>query len=162
MDALGMLYERHGAAVRSVCLRLAPEKGPEFADDTAQAVFLTFLDTLGRYEERGQLRSWLFGIAARHCRSARRRWWNRMRLHRESGAVSAGVAMPGPSAHARLSARQRVVQALQGLPDAQREVLVLHVLEGMAVSEVADALAISENSVSTRLYRARKAMEKTA
>ena len=58
-----------------------------------------------------------------------------------------------------MAAREAVVRALTGLPDAQREVLVLHVLEGMEIDEVALVLNISENAVSTRLYRARRAME---
>lgn len=159
MEALGVLYARYGGDVRSVCLRLAPDQGPEFADDTCQAVFLVFLDTLGRYEEQGKLRSWLFGITARRCRSARRQWWRRLSIHRRAGVASAGLAAPLPSAPERMAAREAVVRALTGLPDAQREVLVLHVLEGMEIDEVALVLNISENAVSTRLYRARRAME---
>lgn len=159
MESLGVIYARYGADVRSVCLRLAPGQGPEFADDTCQAVFLTFLDTLDRYEERGKLRSWLFGITARRCRSARRQWWRRLSIHRRAGAASAGLAAPQPPASERLAAREAVVRALTRLPDAQREVLVLHVLEGLEITEVAVALDISENAVSTRLYRARRAME---
>jgi RNA polymerase sigma factor (sigma-70 family) len=159
MDALGVIYARYGADVRGVCLRLAPEQGPEFGDDTCHAVFLVFLDTLDRYEERGKLRSWLFGIAARRCRSTRRQWWRRLSIHRRAGAASAGLAAPSATTPERIAAREEVVHALKGLPDAQREVLVLHALEGMDIAEVALALNITENAVSTRLYRARRAME---
>ncbi len=158
-DALGPLYIRYGADVRRLALRLDPAADPATADDICQSVFLLFLDTLPRYEERGRLRSWLFGITTRQCRARRRRWWNRFRIHRSSGAASAGVAVGSASIDRRLEARQAVEQALERLPDAQREVLVLHHLEGMSIQEIALALDISENAVSTRLYRARRTME---
>jgi len=159
VEALGVLYARYGADVRRLALRLDPNRDASSADDICQAVFLTFLDTIDRYQEQGTLRGWLMGITARHCRSATRRWWNRLRIHNRAGTSSAGVAMAGSSAEARLEARQTITAALRALPEPQREVLVLHHLEGLTVTEVAAALGISENAVSTRLYRARRAME---
>lgn len=159
LQALGVLYARHGADVRRLALRLAPLRGPEFADDICQAVFLTFLDTIDRYREQGQLRSWLFGITSRHCRSRQRRWWHRLGIHQRGGAGTAGVAPGQASVDVRMEARQAIAEALDALPDAQREVLVLHHLEELTIPEVAAALSISENAVSTRLYRARRAME---
>ena len=158
-DALGPLYIRYGADVRRLALRLDPSTDPATADDICQSVFLTFLDTLPRYEEQGRLRSWLLGITARQCRAQRRRWWHRFRIHRQSGVASSGMAPAQPSIDARLEARQAVAQALADLPDAQREGLVLHHLEGLSIPEVALALNISENAVSTRIYRARRSME---
>ncbi len=159
MDALGTLYRRHGGAVRTVLLRADPAGGPQAADDLAQDTFLSFLDTLDRYEHRGRLRSWLYGIALRKARSDRRRWWRRLGLGRREGFGAAGVAAPAPAPDERLADRQRIDAAMASLPAAQREALVLVAVEGLAVAEAARVLGISENAVSTRLYRARKALE---
>ncbi len=158
LRALGVLYARYGADVRRLALRLDPQRGEPAADDICQTVFLTFLDTLARYTESGHLRAWLLGITSKHCRSTRRRWWTRLRLVERWGA-GAGVALAYAPVDARLEARQTIEQALAALPEAQREVLVLHHLEGLGIPEVALALGVSENAVSTRLYRARRAME---
>jgi len=158
LHALGVLYARYGADVRRLALRLDPQRGEPAADDICQAVFLTFLDTLSRYTETGHLRAWLLGIASKHCRTAKRRWWTRLRLVERWGA-GAGVALAQAPVDARLEARQAIEQVLAALPEAQREVLVLHHLEGLGIPEVALALGVSENAVSTRLYRARRAME---
>lgn len=161
LRALGTLYTRYGADVRRLALRLDPTADPATADDICQTVFLTFLDTLERYEHRDTLRGWLLGITARHCRSTTRRWWRRLRIRTHAGWSAAGVA-PGPAAaDTRLEAREAVARALAVLPAAQREVLVLHHLEGLSIPAVARILHISENAVSTRLYRARRAMEAT-
>lgn len=159
LQALGVLYTRYGADVRRLALRLDPHRGPSAADDICQAVFLTFLDTLPRYTHQDRLRGWLLGITARRCRSVKRRWWSRLRIHALGGRQSAGVAAASANADTRLEARQAIAHAFAALPEAQREVLVLHHLEGLSIPEVAEALDISENAVSTRLYRARRAME---
>jgi len=157
LDALGVLYARYCADVRRLAMRLDHRRSEAAADDICQAVFLTFLDTLPRYREQHRLRAWLLGITSRHCRSHRRRWWSRFRLLERWGP--AGVAYAQAPVDARMEARQAIQAALASLPDAQREVLVLHHLEGLDIPEVACALEISENAVSTRLYRARRAME---
>lgn len=157
LDALGVLYARYGADVRRLALRLDPGRGPSAADDICQAVFLTFLDTLPRYQHQDRLRSWLLGITTRQCKARRQRWWSRLQLLDRWGP--AGVPKAQAPVDARMEARQAIEAALAALPAAQREVLVLHHLEGLSIPEVAEVLEVSENAVSTRLYRARRAME---
>ena len=161
-DALGPLYQRYGADVRSVILRVEPQMVREDADDLCQEVFLTFVDTLGRYTEQGQLRSWLFGIAVRKARSWRRRRWGRRLLGLQHGAAAAGVSLHAVRPTEQIDARHRIQNILESLPAAQREVLVLHVIEGLSARETSDVLGISENAVATRLRRARKTMKEAA
>jgi RNA polymerase sigma factor (sigma-70 family) len=158
MDALGALYQRHGGAVRTFLRRVEPTLGTEEADDTCQETFLTFHRTLGRYEHRGKLRSWLFGIALHTARGERRKRWWRQVLRMRRGDEAAGVALRRDDPAARVDAHQQVVALLAGLPAAQREVLVLTALEGLSVKEAAEVLGIPENAASTRLYRARAAL----
>ena len=158
MQALGHLYARHGAAVRSVALRTDPASGPDVADEICQETFLAFFETLHRYEHRGNLKSWVFGIAIKKARGRRRRWWHRLGIRERAGAEAAGVALGREDVDARLDARARIDGLLRELPEAQREVIVLVHVEGMSVQEAASVLGISENAASTRLYRARAAL----
>ncbi|MCB9743278.1 MAG: sigma-70 family RNA polymerase sigma factor [Alphaproteobacteria bacterium] len=160
LSAIGALHRRYGQDVTSVLLRMAPQLALEDAEDLCQEVFLTFLDTLPRYEEQGRLRSWLYGIAARKARARQRRWWGRLSLRRQHGAAAAGVSLSHSRPEQQASARRQLAQALAELPDSQREVLVLHVIEGLPGAEVARALGISENAVRTRLHRARQTLAK--
>ena len=50
--------------------------------------------------------------------------------------------------------------AIDRLPDGTREVFVLREVEGMSTMEVADALAVSEAVVKTRLSRARATLRR--
>ncbi len=54
--------------------------------------------------------------------------------------------------------RHQINRAMAGLPRAQREVLILYVIQNMSGDQIADALKVRINTVWTRLRRARIAM----
>ena len=154
MQALGPLYARYGGAVRSLLVRTEPALGRSGAEDLGQEVFLTFLDTLERYQHEGRLRSWLYGIAVRKARGWRRRGWVRWALGRQHGEQAAGVSLHRDRTEERIEARRRVDQALASLPTGLREVIVLRRVEGLSARETARVLGISENAVNIRAHRA--------
>jgi len=93
------------------------------------------------------------------ARNWRRKSWLRWLKGVEHGAEAAGVALGGSRIEERVDARLRIDALMRKLPASQREVLVLHVIEGLSALETAEALGISENAVATRLHRARKVMQ---
>jgi RNA polymerase sigma-70 factor (ECF subfamily) len=159
LRALAPLYERHAGEVRSMLLRTHPSLGREGADDLAQEVFLTFMDTLGRYVHQGKLRSWLYGIAIRKARAWRRRHWLHLALGKQHGLVASGTATAPDRTEERVAAALRVESVLESMPQTQREVVVLRMIQGLSGEETAQILGISENAVGTRLHRARQALE---
>lgn len=68
------------------------------------------------------------------------------RLYARNSSPSAGAE--------RAEARQRVQQALQQLPECDRELLVLRHLEQLSTAEIASVLGIGEGAVYTRHLRA--------
>ena len=159
LEALGLLYQRHGAPVRSFLLRVEPTMSREDADDLTQETFLTFNKKIGGYTEQGKLRSFLFGIAARKTKAWRRKRWWRGALRLQQGEAASGTSLHQENPEERLAAREQLVAALEALPPAQRQVLILSVVEGLSVQETAKTLGIQENAVSTRLYRARRTLK---
>lgn len=162
LRALAPIYQRHGGEVRRLLLRTSPSLGPEGADDLAQEVFLTFIDTLGRYKHQGKLRSWLYGIAIRKARAVRRGQWLRSALRRQHGLAASGIATAPDRTEQRVEARERIAAILDAMPQTQREVVVLRLIQGLTGEETAKVLGISENAVGTRLHRAREALEENA
>jgi RNA polymerase sigma-70 factor (ECF subfamily) len=135
------------------------------AEDVVQEVFLTFLTTLGRFEGRSSVSTWLFGIL-HHKVQDRRREQARGRqmtsiddetLDRQFDAQ--GKWIVPPVAPDRLAASNQagvaVRQCLDDLPPLQREVFHLRQVEELPAADVGAMVGESDGHVRVLLYRAR-------
>ena len=137
--------------------------------DLSQEVFLRVFRTIGRFQGRSALRTWVYRIVVNGARN-RRRWFQRHRcacvvqldehiqVHGEPPAP-AGVASP-ELALDRKERGEQVWRALATLPLEQRSTIVLKELHGMRYSEVAYALGVTTSAVKSRLTRARGALRR--
>jgi RNA polymerase sigma-70 factor, ECF subfamily len=135
------------------CARLG---GPKVdSEDAAHDVLIIMLDRLDSLRDPSSFSSWLFGITRRVLAKHRRQAW----VKRWVPGFVPDPADPDPSPYhrARLSeTSRRVQQALEQLPPAQREVLVLCDLEERTDLEVSELLGIPLGTVKSRLRLARK------
>src|SRR5437899_2287042 len=69
--AFATLMKRHGALVLGVCRRILRDHA--LAEDAFQAVFIILAKRAGAIRKRDAVASWLFGVAQRVARQARRR-----------------------------------------------------------------------------------------
>ncbi|MEV1072515.1 RNA polymerase sigma factor [Micromonospora parva] len=124
-------------------------------EDAADVVAETFLVAWRRRRDIpvvGEARLWLYGVARRVLANHHRGGVRRQRLgERLRQQIAASVPDPGSAVPERLAVRA----ALAGLPEADREVLMLTVWEGLQPHEVAAVLGVSPAAVRTRLSRAR-------
>ncbi|WP_035373380.1 RNA polymerase sigma factor [Pseudoduganella violaceinigra] len=118
------------------------------ADDLVQDTVERGWSRIGQWRPDGDLRAWLFGIMHNlHIDQLRRSPPPAMEL--DDGAL------PAPAAGSPLEMRD-LERALQLLPAAQREVLLLVALEEMRYEDVAATLGIPLGTVMSRLSRARE------
>jgi RNA polymerase sigma-70 factor (ECF subfamily) len=124
--------------------------------DVLQEVWLKAFQGIGRLDKPGAVRAWLYkltrGLAVDRVRkdSAAER---RERLHAEERADTG----PDPSFDGEeVSAVHR---ALDEIDIRHREVLVLHFLEEMTVTEVAAVLGCPAGTVKSRLHHAKRALQ---
>jgi RNA polymerase sigma-70 factor, ECF subfamily len=155
MPALGLLYDRHHAAVRGFVGRCS--RGD--AEDTVQETFLTAARKAHSYDGRASCKPWLIGIAARLLQHERRSW------ARFSNAVerlfASEITVPDRDPQETALARedtQRLQSALNALTPTRRVVLVMAEIEEMPCDEIARALDIPIGTVWTRLHHARKSL----
>ncbi len=155
-SAFAQLVEKHQRLVFGVALSGA--RDPAQAEDVAQQAFVEAWRELPRLRDHGRVGSWIAGIARNLARG-----WSRhtaRRRKREQAALQAetpAVATPLDSALDR-ETRSLVRDALETIPAAYREVLVLYYMQGRSAAEVASTLGISVDLVKQRLTRGRRAL----
>ncbi len=144
------LYEANYGDVLAYAVRRCPS--PADAEDVVAETFVVAWRRIDEVPPGDEARLWLFGTARlvrlNHHRTDRRRRSllerirTRFRPHR-----------PGPDA--AVAERARIRRAFGELREADREVLQLHVWEGLSAEQIATALEISTAAVWKRLQRAR-------
>jgi RNA polymerase sigma-70 factor, ECF subfamily len=166
-QAFARLVALHEGMVFNLAARLLGD--PEEARDVAQDVFLQVYRTLGRFEARSTLKTWIYRIVVNQCRN-RQRWWRRRRKEHScpidalTPADEARLAERGPrpdGPEERLERRERahaVQSALLQLSFEHRAVLLLREVEGLSCEEIAGALELPAGTVKSRLSRAREAL----
>lgn len=127
------------------------------ADDLAQAAIARALDRAGQYAPGTRFEAWLFRIA-------RNLWLDQLRRRKVRGpaigleAAEHAADAPGAGAAERQLLLVQTMAAFDALPEPQREVAALVLLEGFAYQEAADILAIPLGTVMSRLHRARRTL----
>jgi len=133
-------------------------------EDVMQQAYVSAYLHLDQFAGLARFSTWLVRIALNEAIN-RRRQAPRLVLIEDS-LEEADVAMNqmagGRTPEQEAAERELVYlveEAVDGLPEMYRQVLVLREIEGMNTAEVAEALAISEDVVKTRLHRARALLQ---
>lgn len=156
--AFERLYERFERNVYGLCRRLLTSD--DAAEDAAGQVWLAVWTSLGSLRQAEAFTGWLRQTITRTCARARRRrrWWSWFSEAEsdDSGALDPVAEQPTASEGlARDEQAEAVRAALERLSPEHREVVVLHHLEGLGVSEIAATLGVAVGTVKSRLGRAR-------
>ncbi len=149
------LYLEHAAELRLALARLCG-RGAD-ADDLLQEVFVVAVRRSGELAQARNEKGWLYGVAVKLAAGRRRR----MAFRRWLGLDEAGEVASAESPSRTLEQKEASLllqRALDALPAAKREVLVLFELQGLSGEEVAHAMGTSVGTVWTRLFHARKAL----
>ena len=152
--AFTALVDREGPDIHAYLVRRAPAE----AEDLLGRVWVEAYASRRSFDPmRGSARSWLFGVA-RHV--LLRAWRDRPPEPRDHMLTTAPVD-PWDEVDARLdsAALARPLRAaLGGLPEVDREMLLLIAWEQLTPTEAAAVVGIPPATARTRLHRARSRM----
>jgi RNA polymerase sigma-70 factor (ECF subfamily) len=135
-----------------------------FVDDVVQEIFLVVHRRLAEFEARSSMKTWLYGIVRRvvadHRRTLRRKpAFGGAPLSTDVHGLG-DASVQGPDASAEQAEQVRLLHRLLGeLDDDKREAFILAEFEGMTMAEIAEALDVNPNTLSSRLRAARREFE---
>jgi len=148
-DALGRIYEKYKNDL--LILAIALLNNASAAEDVVHDVFVTFVQSLARFQLTGSLKGYLLTCAANLARNA-----NKAKQHRSIEANPAGPACSSANGPAQSiicnEELQRLSDAMAQLPYDQRETIMLHFQAEMTFKNIAASLGIPVNTAKSR-YR---------
>jgi len=147
------LFEAVYARMRALAGPAAPD-----LEDLIQVAAEQAFKSLGRFDGRSDVSTWLYGVCYRVLLN-QRRWYKRWKVRFSYLDVNHEPIDQDPTPHELLEARARARQlhrVLARMSDKYRAVIVLHDLRELSVREIADIVSCHELTVRSRLRDARK------
>lgn len=155
-SAFDDLVHRHMKDAFAFAVRLTGD--PQEAEELSQEGFVKAFGALAAFRGEASFRSWLYQILINLHRDRRRRWKREeTRLQVVKDETERRQARNVEDTSMQADELSGVVKdRVQTLPDRQREVLVLHVYQGLDYREIANVLGCSYDDVKMNLSLARK------
>lgn len=156
-EHLAIIMDEHG----EYCLRVAYlyVKDWAIAEEIVQDVFFSYYRQQERFEQRSSLKTYLVKITVHKSHDYLRSWKNKRHILFEKLHIGASKRTPETNLLEK-DERRILTAALFELPITYREVIILYYYQELKVREIAEVLACTENTVKTRLRRARQLLQK--
>jgi len=156
-QAFAHLVETYKTPVYNLAYRMLHSRSE--AEDAAQEIFLRAYTKLATYDHQRRFSTWLLSIASNYCIDVlRRRRATFVNIDDVAFALPSEVAGPERSA-INQEQRDAVARAISRLPDTYRLVTVLRYYHDLSYEEIERITNLSEATVKTRLFRARRQLE---
>ena len=163
-DAFGPLVKKYQKGVHALVWRKIGDF--HIAQEITQDAFLNAYQKLGTLKNHNLFAGWLYVIASNLCLD----WLRKNRLPMESLDVEdtnevdkvsySQYTVEKRESEADEKRREVVKDLLKKLPESERTVMTLHYLGEMTIKTISEFLGVSQNTVKSRLSRARNRLRK--
>jgi RNA polymerase sigma-70 factor (ECF subfamily) len=162
-EAFAEIVHRYETPIYNFVLRQV--RHGNAAEDVTQDVFLRLVQNAADFKHEARFSTWLYTIARNLCVDHLRKQSHRRHpsLDQPPSGDSTGtrpmidnVADGHPRASVERTAASgevagRIVEAVQGLPEEQREVFLLREIANLPFKEIAHITGVGENTVKSRM-----------
>lgn len=156
-QAFSQLYLRYQPRLVKYCARVLRDDVAQAADLVDEAMFDVWRSA-GSFAGKSKPSTWIYSIARNKVISWLRKT-SAMTLEDES--ILDTLVDTAATPHEELAMddlKQHLLRLMDQLSDEHREILKLTYFDDLSIKEAADVLGISENTVKTRMFYARKRM----
>lgn len=126
-------------------------------EDVMQQTYLNAFRHLGQFRSHARFSTWLTRIAVNEAIQRGRRRDRRAEVGMDDAGSDGRPAMTPDPEHAAYATElgHLLDSVVDALPDSYRVVFVLREIEGLSIAETAESLDLTEDTVKTRLHRAK-------
>ncbi|KOS69797.1 hypothetical protein AEA09_08545 [Lysinibacillus contaminans] len=126
------------------------------AEDLVQETFVKFYEKMEQFREEASVKTYLYRIAINNCHSHLASWRYKKLQVIESWSKLMGESVDPENNVLANESDALLVAAIEKLPTKYKDVLLLFHFAELSLKEVSETLKMPENTVKTRLRRARK------
>lgn len=162
LDAFTELVHRYQGKIYQTIFQLT--KNRLDTDDLAQETFMKAFKSLREFKQKSSFYTWLYRIAVnltlnflkkRHKEKGRESYTEN---YSPSGADGFPASSP-ENYSLKKELGEKLKEAIESLPLVYKAAFILVSHQGMSHSQAAEVLRCSENTVSWRMYKARKILQ---
>ncbi len=158
--AFELLLARHKRSVYNIAYKFLNDEGE--AEDITQEVFIRVYRASKTYSPEAKFTTWLYTIVKNLCFNAIRKKRSADVVHFDDEEIPEIPAKGDDPSEifSKEQIRERVIKAVNGLPENLRIAVVLQKLKGLSYEEIAKILDCSVNAVKLRVHRAKEILSK--
>ena len=162
------IVERYQSKVFSIIYGIL--RNHNDAEDIAQQVFAKIYFSIGNFDFRSSLLTWIYKITVNECYDYLRKKKVRklvyesdfsedeaQRMERSEPAIESAAPIDQALAN-----RDLIAKLLEKVSEEDRNLLMLKEVEGHSVEELARMTGMNENTIKVKLFRARQKLVKAA
>ena len=147
---MGQVVDQHIDIIKNYSnmvfhLALSKTKNLQTAEDVVQETFLRLIKANPTFESEEHIKAWLIRVTINCCNKV----WNSAWFRRTTSLKE------DISSQREFGERSEVYYAVLELPEKYRILVYLYYYEDMSISQIARTLHMKENTVTTRIHRAR-------
>ncbi len=154
--AFAAIYDKYADRLHSYCFVMLRDHND--ASDALQETFVNAATKLGQLRNPEKLRPWLFAIARNEARAIGR---DRARVQPEDDLSDSLVSDPDPAyGLAQEELKELVWASVAGLQERDRELMTLHLVEGLEGQDLANAVGVETQHLHVMVSRMKDRVEK--
>ena len=148
------LYEHYAPKMLGVCIRYVKDR--DQAEEIMIGGFIKVFNKLDQFKKQGSFEGWIRRIMVNECLTFIRK---NKSIYLEVDIEAARATPDYSNLESNLQAEE-LLQMIHELPTGYQTVFNLYAIEGYSHKEIAEHLAISENTSKSQLSRARSLLQK--
>ncbi len=162
------IVERYQAKVYSIIYGILRNRND--AEDIAQQVFAKVYFSIGNFDNRSSLLTWIYKITVNECYDYLRKKRVRKLVYESDFSEEDSRRMENSDAvmdreapvDQTLARHDLAVKLLDKVSEEDRKLILLKEVEGHSVEELAKMTGMNENTIKVKLFRARQKLVKAA
>lgn len=162
------IVERYQAKVFSIIYGILRNRND--AEDIAQQVFAKIYFSIGNFDFRSSLLTWIYKITVNECYDYLRKKRVRKLVYESDFSAEDSLRMENsepatdqaPAVDHQLAQHDLILKLLAKLSEEDRSLMLLKEVEGHSVEELSEMTGMNENTIKVKLFRARQKLMKAA